>query len=166
MRRRDEDRHFYRAQFLDDRPHLFAGPGIEASHRGTWWSRGWSMLGRGPGRQVALTNLSDGFGCEVSAVASFFRVSIPEQDCLAMIDSFLMGRDLSSCLLAAQGVYEQYGFTHVTHVIADNLAAGNQQWAQLKKRTKRVNVVTSSWIMDCVKEGRRTSTALIHTDSL
>ena len=82
VRRRDEDRHFYRAQFLDDRPHLFAGPGIEASHRGTWWSRG-CMLGRGPGRQVALTKLSDGrdgFGCEVSAVASFFRVSIPAKD--------------------------------------------------------------------------------------
>lgn len=55
------------------------------------------------------------------------------------------------------GVYEQYGFTHVTHVIADNLASGNQTWAQLKRRTKRVNVVTSSWVMDCVKEGRRNS---------
>ena len=57
----------------------------------------------------------------------------------------------------SQGVYEQYGFTHVTHVIADNLAAGNQTWAQLKKRSKRVNVVTSTWVMDCVKEGRRHS---------
>ena len=57
-----------------------------------------------------------------------------------------------------RGVYEQYGFTHVTHVIADNLASGNQTWAQLKRRTKRVNVVTSNWIMDCVKEGRRNLT--------
>lgn len=67
----------------------------------------------------------------------------------------LPDQELKRLIVEHGGVYEQYGFTHVTHVIADNLAAGNQQWAQLKKRTKRVNVVTSSWIMDCVKEGRR-----------
>jgi len=65
---------------------------------------------------------------------------------------------LQSLASQCRGVYEQYGFTHVTHVIADNLASGNQTWAQLKRRTKRVNVVTSNWIMDCVKEGRRNLT--------
>ena len=60
------------------------------------------------------------------------------------------------------GVYEQYGFTHVTHIIADNLASGNQTWAELKKRSKRVNVVTSSWVTACVQEGRRHSTEPRH----
>ena len=67
----------------------------------------------------------------------------------------LPDQELKRIIVEHGGVYEQYGFTHVTHVIADNLASGNQTWAQLKRRTKRVNVVTSNWIMDCVKEGRR-----------
>eukprot|EP00913_Durusdinium_trenchii_P004068 g3770.t1 len=67
----------------------------------------------------------------------------------------LPDQELKRIIVEHGGVYEQYGFTHVTHVIADNLASGNQTWAQLKRRTKRVNVVTSSWVMDCVKEGRR-----------
>ena len=64
-------------------------------------------------------------------------------------------QELKRIIVEHGGVYEQYGFTHVSHVIADNLASGNQTWAQLKRRSKRVNVVTSSWVVDCVKENRR-----------
>lgn len=77
-------------------------------------------------------------------------------DLVIFVESEMLGRGMTlGGLAGSPGVYEQYGFTHVTHVIADNLASGNQTWAQLKRRTKRVNVVTSSWVMDCVKESRR-----------
>ncbi|CAE7249401.1 Rev1 [Symbiodinium sp. CCMP2592] len=67
----------------------------------------------------------------------------------------LPDQELKRIIVEHGGVYEQYGFTHVTHIIADNLASGNQTWAELKKRSKRVNVVTSSWVTACVQEGRR-----------
>ncbi|CAJ1406102.1 unnamed protein product [Effrenium voratum] len=67
----------------------------------------------------------------------------------------LPDQELKRIIVEHGGVYEQYGFTHVTHVIADNLASGNQTWAQLKRRAKRVNVVASTWVLDCVKEKRR-----------
>eukprot|EP00929_Paragymnodinium_shiwhaense_P057339 TRINITY_DN2869_c2_g1_i1.p1 TRINITY_DN2869_c2_g1~~TRINITY_DN2869_c2_g1_i1.p1 ORF type:complete len:932 (-),score=278.22 TRINITY_DN2869_c2_g1_i1:173-2896(-) len=63
--------------------------------------------------------------------------------------------ELKRLIFEHGGTYEQYGFTRVSHIIADNLASGNQSWRELRKRTKRGNVVTSSWVMDCVKEGKR-----------
>eukprot|EP00930_Biecheleria_cincta_P037728 TRINITY_DN25924_c0_g1_i1.p1 TRINITY_DN25924_c0_g1~~TRINITY_DN25924_c0_g1_i1.p1 ORF type:complete len:707 (-),score=97.49 TRINITY_DN25924_c0_g1_i1:185-2305(-) len=64
-------------------------------------------------------------------------------------------QELKRLIVEHGGLYEQYGFTRVSHVIADNLAAGNQTWGELKRRLKRCNVVTSSWITDSVREGKR-----------
>lgn len=64
-------------------------------------------------------------------------------------------QELKRLIVEHGGVYEQYGFTRVSHVIADNLAAGNQTWGELKRRLKRCNVITSSWITDSVREGKR-----------
>ncbi|CAE8692487.1 unnamed protein product [Polarella glacialis] len=36
-------------------------------------------------------------------------------------------QELKRMIVEHGGVYEQYGFTRVSHIIADNLAAGNQQ---------------------------------------
>lgn len=64
-------------------------------------------------------------------------------------------QELKRLIVEHCGVYEQYGYTRVTHIIADNLASGNQTWRELRKRTKRGHVVASSWVVDCVREGRR-----------
>eukprot|EP00931_Biecheleriopsis_adriatica_P105291 TRINITY_DN79853_c0_g1_i1.p1 TRINITY_DN79853_c0_g1~~TRINITY_DN79853_c0_g1_i1.p1 ORF type:complete len:620 (-),score=116.18 TRINITY_DN79853_c0_g1_i1:37-1896(-) len=67
----------------------------------------------------------------------------------------LPDQELKRLIVENGGVYEQYGFTRVSHIIADNLAAGNQTWGELKRRMKRGHVVTSSWVLDSIKEGRR-----------
>lgn len=64
-------------------------------------------------------------------------------------------QDLKRLIVEHGGVYEQYGFKRVSHIIADNLAVGNQTWRELRNRVKRGLVVTSSWVVDCVHEQRR-----------
>ncbi|KAH0477656.1 MAG: uncharacterized protein KVP18_000418 [Porospora cf. gigantea A] len=63
---------------------------------------------------------------------------------------------LKRLLFAHGGKYDMYGGTH-THLVADNLAAGNQRWKQLRERQKfsRFQVVTSTWILDSVEAGKR-----------
>mmetsp|Transcript_43456 Transcript_43456/g.102368 ORF Transcript_43456/g.102368 Transcript_43456/m.102368 type:complete len:547 (-) Transcript_43456:515-2155(-) len=64
-------------------------------------------------------------------------------------------QELKRLIVERGGVYEQYGFTKVTHIIADNLAIGNQMWRELKKKTRRGHIITSQWVVDCVRDGRR-----------
>jgi len=70
------------------------------------------------------------------------RTSLPDQELKRMI-------------VQHAGTYEQYGFTRVSHIIADNLAMGNQTWRDLSRRLKKNHVVTSAWVTDCVREQRR-----------
>mmetsp|Transcript_56764 Transcript_56764/g.122688 ORF Transcript_56764/g.122688 Transcript_56764/m.122688 type:complete len:752 (+) Transcript_56764:78-2333(+) len=67
----------------------------------------------------------------------------------------LPDHEIKRLIVEHGGTYEQYGFSRVSHIIADNLATGNQTWRELKARVKRGHVVTSSWIVDCTKELRR-----------
>ncbi|KAH0478962.1 MAG: hypothetical protein KVP17_001388 [Porospora cf. gigantea B] len=63
---------------------------------------------------------------------------------------------LKRLIFAHSGRYDMYGGTH-THLLADNLAVGNQRWKQLRERQKfsRFQVVTSAWILDSVEAGKR-----------
>merc|ERR1719316_862864 len=67
------------------------------------------------------------------------RTSIPDQELKQMITEH-------------GGNYEPYGFTRVTHIIADNLALGNQTWRQLKSRVKKTSVITSAWVTESIKQ--------------
>lgn len=68
-------------------------------------------------------------------------------------------QELKRAIVEHGGIYEQYGFTRVSHIIADNLATGNQTWRELRNRVRRGHVVTSRWVLDCVEAGRRLSEA-------
>lgn len=105
--------------------------------------------------------LKEQFGASAPKVADD-DPSVPAQPPIFRSLTFWMtGRtcvpdqQLKQLIVAHGGIYEQYGFTKVSHIIADNLALGNQTWRELKSRVKRGHIVTSAWVLDCIREGRR-----------
>lgn len=71
------------------------------------------------------------------------RTNLPEQQ-------------LKGHIIAYGGVHRQGGHSRVSHFIADNLGVGSQTWRELRTRgDKGCHIVTSAWVLDSIKEGRR-----------
>jgi hypothetical protein len=65
--------------------------------------------------------------------------------------------DIKEVITQHGGTYEQYGLRNVSHIIASNLALGNQNWKKLlggKFAHKSYCVVTPQWLVDSIKAGR------------
>lgn len=65
--------------------------------------------------------------------------------------------DLKEIITKNGGVYEQYGFRSVSHVIASNVALSNQNWKKLlggRRSYKSYYLVTPQWILDSVEAGK------------
>jgi hypothetical protein len=65
--------------------------------------------------------------------------------------------DIKETITVNGGEYQQYGFRHVSHIIASNLALSNQNWKKLlggKFTSKTYHVVTPQWIVDSISAGK------------
>ncbi|CAD7928088.1 unnamed protein product [Amoebophrya sp. A25] len=70
--------------------------------------------------------------------------------------SRLTDMQIRKMILQHGGVFEPYGMTRVTHIIAENLAMGNQVWREYKEKRekKRYKVVLPTWLEDCIAQKR------------
>ncbi|CAD7927663.1 unnamed protein product, partial [Amoebophrya sp. A120] len=70
--------------------------------------------------------------------------------------STLTDMQIKKMILQHGGVYEPYGMTRVSHIIAENLAMGNQVWREYKEKRekKRYKVVLPAWLEDCIRENK------------
>ena len=70
----------------------------------------------------------------------------------------LTDRDIRKMVLENGGIWEPYGMTRVSHIIAENLAMGNQVWRDFKQsggERKRYCVVTPKWLVDSIAKGEK-----------
>jgi len=74
--------------------------------------------------------------------------------------------DLQRLIADHGGVHEGQSLTSATHIVVDNLAVGGQTWRDLTSRVKRGTVVTSAWLADSAREGRRLPAAAYMPKSL
>eukprot|EP00915_Cephaloidophora_sp_WS-2016_P002351 GHVH01003144.1.p1 GENE.GHVH01003144.1~~GHVH01003144.1.p1 ORF type:complete len:903 (-),score=131.91 GHVH01003144.1:3626-6334(-) len=90
---------------------------------------------------------------------STLRVSNLFDGCFFDIDGRTIAAsdlELKKLIVSHGGRYEAYG-NKVTHLIADQVAEGNQSWQRIRNKqafSKR-RVVTSQYVMDCIKAGKR-----------
>mmetsp|Transcript_23281 Transcript_23281/g.66718 ORF Transcript_23281/g.66718 Transcript_23281/m.66718 type:complete len:276 (+) Transcript_23281:8-835(+) len=91
------------------------------------------------------------------------------QGVIARIDGHTELNDFEIKRLITQhgGQMEQYDEKRVTHLVADNLAMGNQRWRHYRdKPTSKFVVVKSSWVAESVAAGRRLREADFKPDIL
>ncbi len=65
--------------------------------------------------------------------------------------------DLKEVITTNGGIYEQYGFRSVSHVIASNVALSNQNWKKIlsgRRSYKSYYLVTPQWILDSIEAGK------------
>eukprot|EP01054_Gregarina_sp_Poly1_P000584 Gregarina_sp_Poly_1__583@NODE_1139_length_4971_cov_35_431688_g785_i0_p2_GENE_NODE_1139_length_4971_cov_35_431688_g785_i0NODE_1139_length_4971_cov_35_431688_g785_i0_p2_ORF_typecomplete_len470_score64_07BRCT_2/PF16589_5/6_4e14BRCT/PF00533_26/1_9e06LIG3_BRCT/PF16759_5/0_00096LIG3_BRCT/PF16759_5/1_3e04RTT107_BRCT_5/PF16770_5/0_21Barttin/PF15462_6/0_43NESP55/PF06390_12/0_99_NODE_1139_length_4971_cov_35_431688_g785_i032614670 len=68
----------------------------------------------------------------------------------------ILDSELKLIIVEHGGEYLYWEPRRVTHFIADNLAMGNQRWRKLRfKRSTSVHYITSAWVLDSVKAGKR-----------
>ena len=65
--------------------------------------------------------------------------------------------DIKQAITEHGGVYEQYGFRNVSHIIASNVALSNQNWKKLlggRFASKSYCLVTPRWLEDSIAAGK------------
>eukprot|EP01071_Lankesteria_metandrocarpae_P015557 Lankesteria_metandrocarpae@DN980_c0_g1_i1.p1 len=125
---------------------------------GHWASHGEYMWDKNEKLKAMLKEDSEG-----SDKTSIFAGCIVNIDGRSCISDYHLKR----LMFQHGGEYEPYNLKRVTHIVADNVALGNQRWQHFKNRgSKKFVTVTSKWIVDSINANRRLPEGRYRPDAL